>query len=143
LWRSANAGQIRPTGAGFPDPWLVGVGLAAGLVGGIYGIGGGSLIAPILVGAGCLVTEVAPAALVSTFVTSCAGAASYMAIAASGVGTAGPVWSIGVACGLGGLLGGYLGARLQECLPQRALTAILGVLAISVAGAYLGRALLG
>lgn len=143
VWRSMHPGRTRTTGGGLPDRGLVALGVGAGLIGGIYGIGGGSLIAPILVGAGFLVAEVAPAALVSTFVTSCAGAASYVAIAASGVPTAGPVWSIGVACGIGGLLGGFLGARLQERLPQRALTAILGLLAIAIAAAYLGRAVLG
>lgn len=143
VWRSARSGQPRAIGDRFPDRGVVGLGLGAGLVGGVYGIGGGSLIAPILVGAGFLVAEVAPAALVSTFVTSCVGAVSYTVIAASGVPTAGPVWSIGVACGLGGLLGGYFGARLQEQLRQRVLTAILGLLAVSVAVAYLGRAVLG
>lgn len=143
VWRSVHPERARAIGTEFPGRSLVGLGLGAGLIGGIYGIGGGSLIAPILVGAGFLVIEVAPAALLTTFVTSCAGAASYLVIASKGVPTAGPVWSIGVACGLGGLLGGYLGARLQERLPQRVLTAILGLLATSVAGAYLGRAVLG
>lgn len=45
----------------------------AGVIGGIYGIGGGSLLAPILVGGGFAIAEVPPAALACTFVTSVAG----------------------------------------------------------------------
>jgi uncharacterized membrane protein YfcA len=44
------------------------VALGAGLVGGIYAIGGGSRLAPVLVGSEYSVEEVAPAALLSTFV---------------------------------------------------------------------------
>ena len=44
-----------------------------GIVGGIYGIGGGSILGPILVGSGMAVSVVAPAALASTFVTSIVG----------------------------------------------------------------------
>jgi uncharacterized membrane protein YfcA len=39
-----------------------------GVVGGIYGIGGGSVIGPVLVGTGLTVASVAPAALFSTWV---------------------------------------------------------------------------
>lgn len=138
IWRSARP-RVAPTTAGFPRRGLVALGLAAGLIGGIYGIGGGSLVAPILVGAGYLVTEVAPAALVSTFVTSCVGALTYLAIAGAGMPSAAPIWSVGLACGLGGLVGGYLGARGQEHLPARALTTILGILAVAIGLSYLGR----
>jgi hypothetical protein len=105
-------------------------------VGGVYGIGGGSLIAPILVGVGYLVTEVAPAALVSTFVTSCVGAATYALIAVAGTPQAAPLWPVGIACGLGGLVGGYVGASLQPRVPQGLLTAGLGVVAIVLALVY-------
>ena len=44
-----------------------------GVVGGIYGIGGGSILGPILVGSGMAVSVVAPAALASTFITSIVG----------------------------------------------------------------------
>ena len=54
-------------------------GLVVGVVGGIYGIGGGSLLGPMLVGAGLSVARVAPAALASTFVTSTVGVGSYAA----------------------------------------------------------------
>ena len=42
---------------------IVVLALAVGAIGGIYGIGGGSILAPILVGLGFGLVEVAPAAL--------------------------------------------------------------------------------
>ena len=54
---------------------------AVGLVGGIYGIGGGAVIAPALVAAGHRIARAAPAALAVTLVTSIAGIAAFQAIA--------------------------------------------------------------
>jgi uncharacterized membrane protein YfcA len=51
-------------------------------------------------------------------------------------GSIAPDWAIGIACGLGGLIGGYLGARLQP-LPDRALRLLLGCLAIGIGVLYL------
>jgi uncharacterized membrane protein YfcA len=51
--------------------------LAVGTVGGIYGIGGGSLLAPTLLAAGYSAYQVAPATLTATFMTSIAGIISY------------------------------------------------------------------
>lgn len=136
VWRARPARRPHPMGRRLSDPVLVGLGFGAGLVGGVYGIGGGSLIAPILVGVGYLVAEVAPAALVSTFVTSCVGAATYAIIAFAGTPQAAPLWTVGIACGLGGLVGGYIGASIQPWLPQRLLTAVLGVVAVVLALTY-------
>ena len=110
---------------------------AVGIVGGIYGIGGGSVLGPILVGTGLAVTTVAPAALFSTWVTSLAGVATYAVISLDASGAVSPDWSLGVATGLGGLVGGWLGASLQPRLPERALRTLLGVLALSLALTYL------
>jgi uncharacterized protein len=129
----------RPTVRSSPfSPHLViALGLGAGLVGGIYGIGGGSLLSPVLVASGYLLSEVAPAALLSTWVTSCAGAATYAVLAVAGRQDAGPHWWLGLACGLGGLVGGYFGASLQPRLNGRLLTVLLGVLAIALSLTYL------
>ena len=58
---------LRMSPDGESPPWLhlprstiVGVSFVVGVVGGIYGIGGGSILAPILVGAGRSPKEVAP-----------------------------------------------------------------------------------
>ncbi len=113
------------------------LGTVAGIVGGIYGIGGGSLLAPVLVGAGYDTADVAPAALLSTFVTSCAGAATFVVLELAGRASAGPHWLLGVACGAGGLAGGYLGATLQPRLPAAVLRRLLGGLAAALACFYL------
>jgi uncharacterized protein len=79
-------------------------GLAAfvvGIVGGIYGIGGGSILGPILVGSGIAVSEVAPAALASTFVTSCIGVVTFVVLQLDAPAPISPDWPLGVACGLG------------------------------------------
>lgn len=109
-----------------------------GVIGGIYGIGGGSLLSPILVGRGVPIAMVAPATLVSTFITSAVGAITYLllAIAAAGHHIA-PDWTIGLIAGAGGLIGGYLGARLQPHLPEHSLRVGLGALAIATATLYL------
>jgi uncharacterized protein len=111
--------------------------LAVGIVGGLYGIGGGSILAPILVGSGMSLAMVAPAALTSTFVTSIVGALTFAVLAFFANGSIAPDWHIGIACGFGGLLGGYLGARLQPHLPERALRLLLGGLAVCIALLYL------
>jgi len=119
------------------DRTTVAVSLAVGVVGGVYGVGGGSILSPILVGSGLAVAVVAPAAMTATFVTSVVGALTYAALALIADGTIAPDWPIGIACGLGGLCGGYLGARLQPHLPERGLRLLLGVLAVAIAFAYL------
>ncbi|WP_204163448.1 TSUP family transporter [Nocardioides gilvus] len=111
--------------------------LAVGVVGGVYGIGGGSILSPLLVGSGMTVAVVAPAALASTFLTSVIGACTFAVLALLTDGTIAPYWEIGVACGLGGLVGGYLGARLQPRLPERTLRLLLGCMAISIGVLYL------
>ncbi|WP_433305195.1 TSUP family transporter [Actinoplanes sp. CA-030573] len=48
-----------------------------------------------------------------------------------------PHWALGLLCGAGGIIGGYLGAKLQPHLPERALRLLLGALATAVALLYL------
>jgi uncharacterized protein len=120
---------------------IVTLGLAAGTVGGIYGIGGGSILGPILAGLGLPVAAIAPAALTSTFLTSVVGAATYAILSLTTPGDIAPEWLLGLQCGLGGLLGGYLGARLQPRMPEAALRLLLGVLAVSLGTLYVVQAL--
>ncbi|MFI8831527.1 TSUP family transporter [Streptomyces afghaniensis] len=120
---------------------LTGLALAVGVVGGIYGIGGGSLLGPILVGRGLPVARVAPAALAATFATSLVGAGTYALLSFFSSGDVAPDWWLGLACGTGGLMGGYLGARLQPRLPDRALRLLLGALATAVGALYAAQTL--
>jgi uncharacterized membrane protein YfcA len=71
--------EPRPARA-VPLPVLILIAVAVGCVGGIYGIGGGSILAPVLIGTGRLPREVAPAALASTFVTSVAGVITFLVL---------------------------------------------------------------
>jgi uncharacterized protein len=119
-----------------PSRAVTAMALVVGVVGGIYGIGGGSILGPILVGSGLSVAIVAPAALASTFVTSIVGAVTYALLGLTTSGSIAPDWALGLACGLGGLVGGYLGARMQPRMPERALRLLLGGLAIAVAMLY-------
>jgi uncharacterized membrane protein YfcA len=125
-----------PARAGPPGRGVTALAVVVGAVGGVYGIGGGSLLGPVLVGRGMPVAEVAPAALASTFVTSVAGAGTYALLALTGEGHVAPDWFLGTACGLGGLVGGYLGARLRPRLREGFLRGLLGVLAAATGGLY-------
>ncbi len=116
--------------------------LAVGTVGGIYGIGGGSILGPILVGFGFSVFEVAPAALAATFLTSIAGVITYALLSIGGEGDIAPDWALGVGMGLGGLAGAYLGARLQTRLPEVLLRRGLGLLALALGLRYAALVLL-
>ncbi|MFF1960663.1 sulfite exporter TauE/SafE family protein [Streptomyces sp. NPDC058220] len=143
LWLCTRT--LRPTperaAAGEPSARTVtGLALAVGIVGGIYGIGGGSLLGPILVGRGLPVARVAPAALASTFATSLVGAATFALLSLISRGDVAPEWLLGLACGVGGLIGGYLGAHLQPRLPETALRLLLGTLAAALGALYVVQA---
>jgi hypothetical protein len=130
------AGPARPA-RHIPSPILIGLAGLVGCVGGIYGIGGGSLLSPVLIGAGHPAADVAPAALTSTFVTSMAGVATFITLAAGHPGSVAPDWPIGTALGLGGLAGAYTGARIQARLPDTLIRRIIGILAIALGIRYL------
>ncbi|CAM5494957.1 putative membrane transporter protein OS=Streptomyces tendae OX=1932 GN=F3L20_14720 PE=3 SV=1 [Streptomyces tendae] len=129
--------SARPARAAEPSPRAVtAMTLVVGVVGGIYGIGGGSIIGPVLVGRGMPVAVVAPAALACTFTTSVTGAAAFALLSLTGSGDIAPHWYLGLACGLGGLIGGYLGAHLQPRLSETALRLLLGALATVLGALY-------
>jgi uncharacterized protein len=112
--------------------------LVVGVVGGIYGIGGGAIIAPFFVTFFALpVYTVAGAALMGTFVTSVAGVVFYQLMAPfyPGVSVA-PDWLLGILFGLGGMLGMYLGARCQKHVPARVIKWMLAGIIIATATKY-------
>lgn len=125
-----------------PASWLPFAAAGVGTVAGIAGIGGGSLLAPLLAAAGYPLALLAPAAIATTFATSIAGVASFQALALiHGGGTIAPDWPLGIALGAGGVTGSYLGASIQPHVPERALRALLGVVSIAIAVLYLAEAL--
>ena len=112
-----------------------------GCVGGIYGIGGGSILAPVLIGSGREPSEVAPAALASTLVTSVAGVITFAVLSLHEPGPVAPDWDIGLALGVGGLAGAYTGARLQPHLPEALIRRLVGALVIAIGLRYLSSGL--
>jgi uncharacterized membrane protein YfcA len=120
-----------------PSPVLVILAAAVGCVGGIYGIGGGSILAPILIGLGRRPAEVAPAALASTFVTSVAGVVTFMILSIHHHGSVSPDWPTGIALGIGGLAGAYTGARIQSRLPDVLIRRVMGILVVAIGARYL------
>lgn len=115
---------------------IVGVSLLVGTVGGIYGIGGGSILAPVLVASGRSTTDVAPATLASTFLTSLAGVATFVVLSHHHHGSIAPAWAVGIALGAGGLIGGYLGALAQPHLPEVLIRRVLGLLVTAIGIRY-------
>lgn len=141
IWLCTRRSPSRKSRALLGPATITALGLVVGVVGGLYGIGGGSLLGPILVGGGLPVATVAPAALAATFLTSIAGVVTYSALSFVTAGPISPNWTLGILCGLGGLLGGYLGARVQPHVPETGLRTLLGALAIGLAIAYISQAL--
>lgn len=109
-----------------------------GVVGGIYGIGGGAIMAPFCVAVFRLpVHAVAGAALAGTLATSVFGVALYSILPAPAGMTTQPDWALGLLFGLGGFLGMYAGARCQKFVPHQLLKGALGVLLLALAVLYL------
>ena len=115
--------------------------LFVGIIGGIYGIGGGAIIAPFLVAVfGLPVHAIAGAALLGTFVTSGAGIIFYAAIAPFYAGSGlniNPDWLLGGLFGIGGAAGMYIGARLQRYLSAKLIKAMLTLCLLFVAITYI------
>src|ERR1700689_1501687 len=90
LWLMLGSQRMRPTRPTPSRRGLYGIwalSLLVGTVGGIYGIGGGSILAPILLAVGYSAYEVAPAALAATFLTSIGGIVTYQVLQITHGGT--------------------------------------------------------
>lgn len=109
-----------------------------GIVGGIYGIGGGAIISPIFVAIFKLpVYTIAGACLMGTFITSFVAVLFYQVIAPFYPHLAvAPDWILGLMFGFGGATGMYLGARAQKFVPANAIKWILALILISTALRY-------
>lgn len=109
-----------------------------GIVGGVYGIGGGAIISPFFVSFfGLPVYTVAGAALMGTFITSVAGVGFYMLIAPLYPHlSVAPDWTLGLLLGLGGMCGMYLGARCQKYVPAKYIKVLLSIILLGTAFQY-------
>ena len=124
---------------GFLTPIVYTICFLVGIAGGIYGIGGGSIVAPFFIAIiGLPVYTVAGAALMGTFVTSVAGVFFYHLLARFYTDlSVAPDWHLGILFGLGGVLGMYLGARTQKYVPAKYIKGMLCVCVLFVAGKYI------
>lgn len=121
-------------------PGLFALSAIVGVIGGIYGIGGGAIIAPFLVAVyGLPVYTIAGAALLGTLITSVAGVLFYVVIAPlyahTGLSII-PDWQLGAMFGIGGGLGMYIGARMQRFMPAVWIKLLLTACLLFVAVRY-------
>ncbi len=119
-------------------PGIVALSALVGIVGGIYGIGGGAIVAPFFVTFFRLpVHTIAGAALMGTLVTSVAGVGFYQGISEMWPGLSiAPDWKLGLLFGVGGAAGMYLGARCQKFVPSKAIKWMLAGILMLTAGRY-------
>lgn len=110
-----------------------------GIIGGIYGIGGGAIIAPFFITFfGLPVYTVAGACLMGTFVTSIAGVGIYQALSYIYPSQViAPDYLLGILFGIGGVGGMYLGALCQKYVPANTLKLILTFFILFTAGKYI------
>jgi uncharacterized membrane protein YfcA len=145
IWLTTRPARARDPGRRprqIPAPVLIVLAALTGCAGGIYGIGGGAILSPILIGSGRPAAEVAPAALASTFVTSLGGVLTFTLLSIR-EGPVAPNWPTGIALGIGGIAGGYLGARMQSRLPDTLIRRTVGILAVAIAAQFLRSGLTG
>ena len=103
------------------QPWkLVLIGLAAGLLSGGFGVGGGIILVPLLVAVGMDRHRAHATSLASIFPIAVAGAVTF---ALSGEVNLG----LGVAVGVGGVIGSIVGASLMNRLSTRSLSIFFGL----------------
>lgn len=117
--------------------------LCIGIIGGIYGIGGGALIVPFCVSIlGLPIYTVAGATLFGTFIASISGVLFYTFVSLGQGQTFPPHWLAGSLLGLGGLLGMSTGALVQKHMPETAIKLLLALIILAVAGKYIANFIL-
>jgi len=123
----------------FSTGGMLGLAFTVGIIGGAYGIGGGSIIAPFCITFFKLpVYTIAGAVLLGTFTSSAAGVAFYSLIPLNGE-VAPPDWRLGILFGVGGLLGMYFGAKMQKYMSEKWIKLILGIIVFIIASKYILR----
>ncbi len=112
--------------------------LVVGIIGGVYGVGGGALMAPFCVTVLRIpVYTLAASTLFSTFIASIFGVAFYSLVPFNNGLTAPPDWLLGILLGAGGLTGMYCGARFQKKISEKWIKLLLSGIILGVAGKYL------
>ncbi|HEX6298860.1 MAG TPA: sulfite exporter TauE/SafE family protein [Acidimicrobiia bacterium] len=108
-------------------PWTLGaIGLAAGILGGGLGVGGGIIMVPLLVWVGVDRHRAHATSLAAIVFIAAAGASSF--------GWSGEVdFGLGITVGVGGIFGSVIGASVMHRVSSRALTIIFGVVLLVAA----------
>jgi uncharacterized membrane protein YfcA len=138
-WRQVSYEFLGETFA-FNVPALFILSLAVGLIGGAYGIGGGSIMAPFLVAVFQLpVYTIAGSALTATCLTSVVGVIIFALLSPlyPQAGPVAPDWHLGLLFGLGGFVGMYTGARLQRFISGKVIRIGLGLVITGLALRYI------
>lgn len=107
---------------------LTGISLLVGLAGGIYGIGGAAIIAPILISHFRLpIYVINGASLLAGWASAVFGLFSYVLIwpLISGEAPVYPDLNLGLLFGLGGVLGVYAGSAMQRFLSPKPLKILM------------------
>jgi len=139
--KSGDNADVQLTRASMPRllPLLIGIGLLVGALSGFFGIGGGFLIVPGLIGATAMpMINAIGSSLVSITAFGLTTAASY---AVSGLID----WTLAVLFVIGGALGGLLGIKLARHLSgdKHALTHIFSGVVVAVGIYVVVRSLMG
>lgn len=102
-------------------PWmLVLIGLAAGILGGGLGVGGGLILVPLLVAAGMGRHQAHATSLAAIVFIATAGAISF--------GVSGEIdVTVGLIVGVGGVVGSVIGASVMNRVSPRSLAVVFGV----------------
>lgn len=110
-----------------------------GIIGGVYGIGGGAIIAPFLIAMFRLpVHIISGSTLFATLVTSVWGSLLFYILAPLYPSLqVSPDWKLGFLLGLGGIVGVYCGARCQKYIAGRIIEIGLAVVTIGTGLRYL------
>lgn len=108
-------------------PWTLGaIGLAAGVLGGGLGVGGGIIMVPLLVWVGAGRHRAHATSLAAIVFIAAAGASSFGASGEADLG-------LGITVGIGGILGSVIGASVMHRVSARALTIIFGLILLVAA----------
>jgi len=122
----------------FGVPSMLGLSFLIAIIGSAYGVGGGAFMVPLcLTLYGLPLHAIAGATLTATLLTSGFALAAYIWLPVPAGVIAQPDGWLGLAFGLGGLVGAYLGARCQRYVSQRVLRGFLTLLLFGLALDYI------
>ncbi|RMF91695.1 MAG: sulfite exporter TauE/SafE family protein [Methanobacteriota archaeon] len=120
----------------YPPPLVAAAGFTAGIISTTFGIGTGFFLVPFYTALlGLPIYAVAGPALFSTLVISTAGTVVYATLNSGGLASPDPL--LGLLFGTGGVIGGFLSARIQMRIRPHLLQKALGIFLLLWALAYL------